>query len=349
MPFSLVKRLGQGGMGTVDLVQDTETKQQYVYKTFIRGRYEKDAKYFLRNEAKVLQAILPECNPYLSCIARTEDKEGKVRGIYIDYIPDSYELQSFLFRNRNSLTFYAKLVVMLRLLDGLATLHRLGVVHRDIKTENVLIVPATLQVRYIDYGLSCIKTDFPECGSRYVGSRFAVSPELILLHRERIDELSWSELRKSDVWALGVLFLELCFGIDDFFPDDKAIMEKNVARELRERLTPEDHAMPSKDEFFYKIITLMLEREQEERPSAGAIADLIKHEMYEELLEVAETTDLAEIERTAIDEAREIRVDPRTAIFPGDRPRSDGGGGKGGLVWNARRSEGDPVVDDRPI
>lgn len=88
-----------------------------------------------------------------------------------------------------------------QVLRSLAFLHSLGLVHADLKPENVLIRSySKCQVKVIDLGSSCFLTDRL---SSYVQSRSYRAPEVIL-------GLPYGQ--KIDVWSLGCLVAELASG-----------------------------------------------------------------------------------------------------------------------------------------
>ena len=85
---------------------------------------------------------------------------------------------------------------------GLAALHGKGVMHRDIKSENVLIDPKTLQVKLIDFGFAS------ECNregrnTQYMVTRWYRPLEIVL-------GLPYD--LKADIFSFGALMLELFNG-----------------------------------------------------------------------------------------------------------------------------------------
>ncbi len=93
-----------------------------------------------------------------------------------------------------------------QLLEALEFVAELGVIHCDLKPENVLLVPRAkgesgpIRVKLIDFGSSCFSTDNL---SSYIQSRFYRAPEVIL--GLRYDE-------RIDIWSLGALLAELYMG-----------------------------------------------------------------------------------------------------------------------------------------
>lgn len=82
------------------------------------------------------------------------------------------------------------------MLKGIAHLHSYGVVHRDIKSANVMLGYIG-DVKLIDFGLSC---DEEKASTHMVGSPFWMSPEMILAKRHSYP---------ADVWSFGVCCIEM--------------------------------------------------------------------------------------------------------------------------------------------
>jgi len=117
--------------------------------------------------------------------------------------------------------------IVSEMLTGIAHVHRLGVVHRDVKGDNYLVGGDTGEVvKLCDFGLSAM---LPEKGTRLRGlhgSTPNMSPEM-LLHKGHDD--------RTDVWSLGATLYETFYGVHPYEPD---IFSTQAMKELIRKGTP---------------------------------------------------------------------------------------------------------------
>ncbi|KAJ1926193.1 hypothetical protein IWQ60_004002 [Tieghemiomyces parasiticus] len=102
--------------------------------------------------------------------------------------------------------------IFTQILDAVAHAHARGVYHRDIKPENVILTRQH-RVKLTDFGLATQedRSDEFECGSRPYMSR-----------ENRSTQRTYYSSAKSDVWALGIIFLNVFYGVTPWSEPDAA-------------------------------------------------------------------------------------------------------------------------------
>jgi len=104
----------------------------------------------------------------------------------------------------------------MQLLAIVSRLHRVGVVHRDIKTENVRLSRNLDRLYLLDLGLSVsYRVDGGEdasVGTSLAGSALTISPDLAKTWHQTDRALTVRDYLRSDVWACGLVMLTMCTG-----------------------------------------------------------------------------------------------------------------------------------------
>ncbi len=272
--MKVIKILGKGAFGKTYLVQDKKTKRKYVVKEMKKS---KKIEEIITQERKALEKIKSKCRKYLTCIHSFKIEKNKVF-IIMDYIPGTIELGQYLEKSFNKLDIFSKFVIMKKLLEGIKVLHGLGVVHKDIKPENILFNPDTLDIHYIDFGFACLKKDI-DCLEDRVGTPGFESPELLNMD---ID-LNWEMIKKSDIWALGITFLDVCFfrvGILDDNLSSKSLdnFVLNLTDRKIKRIFTKDFRS-QEDKFLANIIKKMLKVNSKQRPSTLEMLKFINNQV----------------------------------------------------------------------
>lgn len=124
------------------------------------------------------------------------------------------DLHTLLERERR-LPAERAVALLLPVIDGLATAHEKGIVHRDIKLENVFIArddQGRIQPKLLDFGIAKLESGkgvsrLTQVGA-VLGSPQALSPE----QAEGLDDVDF----RSDIWSVGVLLYELITGTPPF-------------------------------------------------------------------------------------------------------------------------------------
>lgn len=139
--------------------------------------------------------------------------------IYIvtEYLSGPNLVKYFLKRNR---TEYTVKRVMQEIFIGLSSLHKLGIAHRDIKLDNIMMTNDTEESvpKLIDFGLAKMFYIGETSDDRY-GTLAFCSPEVILGRAHDIG---------TDVWSLGIVLHYLISGTIPFLSRDKNDTKKNI-------------------------------------------------------------------------------------------------------------------------
>ena len=148
------------------------------------------------------------------------------------------------------------------LADGLATVHRLGLVHRDVKPSNVMIVDDgdTWRVKLLDFGI--VRED---SGSSALTTQGQIMGTITYMAPEQIRGEGVGPA--ADLYALGVLLHELLTGSPPFIGANQSI--------LLQKLSGESTAVPHPSGLGDIAARLLASRPEDRYPSALALIDAI--------------------------------------------------------------------------
>ena len=221
--YEILRRLGAGGSGVVYLANDTLLQRPAVLKILRAGllTVEQMRSTVLR-EARLASAIE---HPNV-CGIYEVGESGDEGYIAMQYVPGQ-SLDKLIARGPASLQLL--LSVGIQIADGLQAAHALGIFHRDLKPQNVMLTDGGL-VKILDFGLA--RRLRPEDASfdptKPVLARDASAPATYTARGGTIRYMAPEQFVtgqssvQSDVWALGVILYELASGRHPFArPDDE--------------------------------------------------------------------------------------------------------------------------------
>ena len=243
--YEVIEEIGSGGMGKVYKVYD-RTVSEVVALKLIKpeiGFNEKAVERF-RNELKFARKISHRHVCRLYDLGET----GLVRYITMEYV-EGEDLKHFIRRGGHLNT--AKAVAIAReICEGLSEAHRLGVVHRDLKPQNVMI-DRDGRVRIMDFGLARFSENEGVTGSGVIlGTPEYMSPEQVEM--KEVDA-------RSDIYSLGIIRYEMVTGRVPFegeTPRSDAIKHKSAKPPDSRELNP---LVP---ESFSRLIFKCLEKDR---------------------------------------------------------------------------------------
>jgi serine/threonine-protein kinase len=221
--YEIIRRLGAGGSGVVYLANDTLLQRPVVMKILRKGLLSAEQmRSTVLREARLASAIEHPnvCGIY-------EVGEASDEGyIVMQYVPGQ-SLDRLIARGPASLQLV--LSVGIQIADGLQAAHTLGIFHRDLKPQNVMLTDGGL-VKILDFGLA--RRLSPE-DANFDPSKPALAKDasLAATYTARGGTIRYMAPEQfvtgqssvqSDVWALGVILYELTSGRHPFArPDDE--------------------------------------------------------------------------------------------------------------------------------
>ncbi len=270
--YEIIEELGKGGMGKVYRVEDKKIKQEVALK-LIKPEIASDKKTIERfsNELKTARMI---SHPNVCRMFDLGEEKGK-HYITMEYISGE-DLKSFIRRARQ-LTTGTAINIAKQVCEGLSEAHRLGVVHRDLKPQNIMIDKEG-NARIMDFGIARSLTGKGITGAGVmIGTPEYMSPE-------QVDGKDPDQ--RSDIYSLGIILYEMVTGRIPFEGDtafsigvkQKSEMPRNP-RELNSQI-PDDLS---------QLILRYLEKDKEKRPQSAV-------ELRSELESIEKGIPTAEIE-----------------------------------------------------
>lgn len=203
--YRLKQLIGSGGSATVYLAYDLILKRDVAVKVL---------KYDFVNEEKMLRRFQREAK-LISTVYHKNivnlydvDQEGHYSYLVMEYV-DGVDLKQYI-KNKVRLSVDEIYVIMKQIISAMAVAHKKGIIHRDLKTQNILISKDNV-VKITDFGIA---TGLNETAltqtNTLIGSIHYLSPELARGSKATI---------QSDIYALGIIMYELMKGTVPFNGD----------------------------------------------------------------------------------------------------------------------------------
>ena len=206
--YKILEKLGVGGQGTVYKATDGKLGRTVVVKVLPAELTAREAnlKRFER-EARLASSL---DHPNICTIFDLDEAEGH-HFIAMQYVEGRNVRQLV---GGHPLELKSALLIAIQVTDALAAAHSRGIIHRDIKSGNVMVTPSG-QVKILDFGLAKLlddtddsskstihRTDLTEIGVPYGTATYA-APEQA--RGDRVD-------KRADIFSTGVLLYEMLTG-----------------------------------------------------------------------------------------------------------------------------------------
>jgi tetratricopeptide (TPR) repeat protein len=245
--YRILEKLGEGGMGIVYKAQDTKLDRIVALK-FLPQHLTSDSveKERFIHEAKAASALN---HPNITTIHEIDEFQGQMF-IVMEYC-EGRTLKRII--EKETLSVRKVLDIGIQICEGLTIAHEKGIVHRDIKSDNIMLTPRG-QVKIMDFGLAKLKgaTKLTQTRST-LGTAAYMSPEQA--QGEEVDH-------RSDIFSFGVVLYELLTGKLPFGGEHQAAIIYSIINEEPQPVGRYNNQVSVELE---RIVSKALVKEKEER------------------------------------------------------------------------------------
>jgi hypothetical protein len=273
--YEIVERIGRGGMGLVFKAHDAILDRYVALKVIstdaditddLRSRFFREA-----------QACARLSHPNIVTVYDMGEYEGRL--FFVMELLEGDELRR-LISQRKALALQDKLSIMMQVCDGLHYAHDRGIVHRDIKPGNIMLL-RNGQVKILDFGIAQIAT--AEGGltrtGLIMGTLRYIAPEQV---RGRADH-------RADIFSVGAVTYELLSLRPPFTGDDPMQLLEQLRTEDPPPLTQVDPTIPPE-------VAAIVHRAMRKHPG----------ERFQDLEQMR--AELEQVQRGLADEAQQVRA-----------------------------------------
>jgi len=245
---TIIRKIGEGGMGTVYLAKDDLLQRQVAVKV-LKSDLGMGDETMLRFQSEAV-ALAKLRHPNITILYNLVQTNG-YRCMIMEYVEG--ETLETLLKSQGTFSVKQVLTVAIHTLEGLQHAHDKGVVHRDIKPSN-LMLSTEGEIKIMDFGIARIAE-----GSRLtrigqaMGTPQYMSPEQVKGQEGN---------RASDIYSFGIVLYELLTGVTPFDSDSEfEIMQAQTSR----KPVPPVSLNPAIPEALNNAILKALEKEPSRR------------------------------------------------------------------------------------
>lgn len=257
--FKIERVIGSGGMSVVFKAEDTVLNKTVAVK-LLKEDKQNDPAYIRSfiNESKAVAMLSHENIVHIYDVS----VKDKIQYIVMEYI-EGITLKNYLRRKGGILDWRETLSITEQILRALDHAHSKGVIHRDIKPQNIMLLRNGL-IKVADFGIAKLpENDTMTNTNRAIGTVHYISPEQA--RSEQIDA-------KSDLYSLGVMMYELACGKLPFTAESPVSV---ALKQVGEQAVPPRTVNPELPIGMEQIIVRAMEKNPERRYQSAKA--MLKH------------------------------------------------------------------------
>jgi len=253
--YQIMSRLGEGGMGTVYLAEQVSIGRKVALKV-LRGNYAMDDEFIerFRREARLAASL-----NHRNIVTVYDFDQGDDESLFIamEYL-DGEKLSDVIQRD-GPLDMGRAVRLCLQFAEGLEAAHHAGVIHRDIKPDNIMVVgeEGAETIKLMDFGIARLRD--------VAGTSRLTRPDVIMgtpayMAPEQAEGKETSE--RTDIYALGIVLYEMLSGEVPFKATTPAAVLLKQIQEIPVPLRKLRREVPTEIE---RLVMQALEKKPERR------------------------------------------------------------------------------------
>ncbi|MEO5727549.1 MAG: serine/threonine-protein kinase, partial [Byssovorax sp.] len=258
--YRLIRELGRGGMGVVHEAHDTALQRSVAVKVLHKAGVEAEARF--RWEVRIVAEM---DHPGIVPVYDFGQDDGV--SFFVMPLVRGKTLRTLL--EQGPLSESMTLSICAQVADALDYSHARGVIHRDVKPKNILILaadPRVVHVKVMDFGVA-VRSGHTQRNPEIAGTPGYLAPEQI---RCEVSDA------RTDVYALGVVLYECLTGAELF---GGTITMKLLSALTDEPRSPRALASAVSEETESLVLRCLSKRLDDRPESAGALAEALRDAM----------------------------------------------------------------------
>lgn len=259
--YLLEELVGVGGMANVYKGVDLKNQRVVAVKVLREEFLENpELVYRFKNESKAISILDHPGIVKVFDVSVTD----KLQYIVMEYI-DGITLKEYMTRRGEPLTWKEVVHFTEQILDALDHAHRKGVVHRDIKPQNIMLL-ADGKVKIMDFGIARFsRAESQMVSNKAIGSVHYISPE-----QAKGDVTD----AKADIYSVGIMLYEMLSGKLPFESDDAVSV---AIKQISDKAVPLGQIAPDVPQALQDITARAMAKDPNRRyPSARAMLEDIE-------------------------------------------------------------------------